>query len=419
MPHNNNAISPTSSAIAVGQLVYTSFQEFGFRMLMSPETPPYIQKFFVDKIVNARWDPHSPPSQDFRAGYVYQISGKEEHTVFGWLYYDGQDDFGRSGVPYFLAYYRLGHPSLDQLQIFFDCIEKGPAQSISRQIQDQTRLQSLMIDANLDYEPARLGVVIPSDIKMESLKAFEEKQRLDWFVTQNAPVLPTDDSEVGQESAHGMSVSEVSRDQPSEAIQLVKSQMQSDSALLFERSQAKARHVEAILQEFVNKTMGIQGVALVSEEGHPIVSAIGIDESTLGLIAGSMLYTTQVAHQELSWSTCELVTLRGPDNYLMLSFFQPSVYLLIKSAKVPMGLLEGVVKRMSNRLKTEIGDVIAELVTVGSEPQPEGTSTSDTAIAENPKLLSADLDVPPTIIPDEDEIDFDEDITYRGRPTSS
>lgn len=416
---------------------------------MTPKTPLPVHQSFVDSIVNARWDPHSPPASDFRAAYVHQVSLELDYTLFGWLYYDGQDDFGRAGIPYFLAYYLLGTVDSAQLQLMLSCIEKGPAELISRQLKDKKTLNTIVLSPENDYHAARPGVTIPEDIRQKSQHALIKKRPIDWFVARSAlhPTLNEDltppETSVSQMKSseqvsepesvsHSAPVNNSGQVDPQNSIVYQGTERPKETQelapVVSHRSSVDAEKIEGILQEFVNKTMGIQGAALVSDEGHPIVSAIGLDENALGMLAGALLYSIQVTQQELNWSSCEFLTLRGPNNYVMLSSFQSGIYLLIKSAKIPMGLLEGIVKRMTNKLKTELSDFNPALVVprnLESTTQPpaqiESSQKQSSSSQRNvdPTLASLLENLSPSLIPDDEEIDFDEDITYRGRPTSS
>ena len=451
------------STIVVGQLVYTSFKKFGFRMLKSPDTPVFIQKSFVDQIVNARWDPHSPPSADFRAAYLFQPKNEKPCTVLGWLYYDGQDDFGRSGVPYFLAYYLLGEISEEQLQVFLNCLKKGPAATISRQEQAEDSLEPISIVPSLNYEPARLGVDIPDSVCEKSLAAVQSQQPLDWFITQSAS-RDSDgyDIEVYDTPVPEIVLSDITEELPQRSITLAESSLpieaetQSRDTMPFEAKEEQPQSdivldpsaldvsvIQTLLTELVNKTMGIQGLALISEEGQSIASAFGLDDNSVGILAGSLLYSAQITKQELSWPNCEWITLRGPDNYLMLRTFNQNTFLLIKAAKVPMGLIDGVVKRLVSKLQNDLSvlemknpdenqpDILSSMTNsaqgkIGVEQQAtqENLERIDNRIDSQddiPDLLKAVLQnqIPASGTGEDADIEFEEEITYRGRPTSS
>ena len=84
-----------------------------------------------------------------------------------------------------------------------------------------------------------------------------------------------------------------------------------------------------------------------------------------------------------------------------------------------MGLLEGVVKRMTNRLQTEIGDVIAELIASGVEFHlQDELATLEDSEEESLELLNDNSGDEP-IVMSEDDDELADGITYRGRPTWS
>ncbi|ABA21164.1 WD-40 repeat-containing protein [Trichormus variabilis ATCC 29413] len=163
----------------LGQLVYTSFAIAGLRTVASKEVPPEIQQAFLEKVVYQYWDAYNPPSAGYRAAYLLQVTS--EDNLFGWLYNDGLDDFGRSDVPYFLCYYLPGklHPS--QLENIFICLCTGPITIVDRQ-NLPVSLESLVTQNLWSYQPTRAGVKIPRQVIEESQITLKQEELLNLFV---------------------------------------------------------------------------------------------------------------------------------------------------------------------------------------------------------------------------------------------
>lgn len=116
--------------LLLGQLIYTSFSQVGFQALTSAAIPPEIRQAFINQIVYQHWDSYSPPGESYRAVYLYRVSS--DHTLFGWLYNDGIDDFGRSHVPYFVCYCFAGTLEASHLEAIFAHLSTGPVHMLDR-----------------------------------------------------------------------------------------------------------------------------------------------------------------------------------------------------------------------------------------------------------------------------------------------
>ncbi len=163
----------------LGQLVYTSFSEVGFQALMTDAVPLEIRRLFVDEIVYPHWDSYNPPSVDYRAVYLYRVT--LDQTIFGWLYNDGVDDFGRSHVPYFVAYYLTGALQLAQLETIFRCLATGPMTIVDRCCQSP-ELEAVVCDLQ-SYEAARLGVEVAASIQEQSSIGLQQGKLFKLFVS--------------------------------------------------------------------------------------------------------------------------------------------------------------------------------------------------------------------------------------------
>ncbi len=143
----------------LGQLVYTSFPDQGFQTLSSSDVPEEVKQVFLTQVVYKYWNSYAPPQPGYRAAYLAQIS--VELTLFGWMYNQGDDDLGRSHVPYFIAYClagKLDNPLLDKI---YACLECGPVTFIERQCVSP-EVNKVVIDQMDEWQPTLPGVIIPS-----------------------------------------------------------------------------------------------------------------------------------------------------------------------------------------------------------------------------------------------------------------
>ncbi|YAF98397.1 MAG: WD40 repeat domain-containing protein [Nodularia sp. CChRGM 3473] len=174
--------------LVLGQLIYTSFPVVGFRTLASTQVPPEIQQAFIQQVVYQYWDSYDPPSAGYRAAYLHQLTS--EHNLFGWLYNDGIDDFGRSDVPYFVCYYLAGQLQPVQLENIFICLRTGPVTLINRQILPIS-LENLVAPDFSSYQPVREGVEIPREMIEQSQIALQQGELLHLFNCDPEEKIPS------------------------------------------------------------------------------------------------------------------------------------------------------------------------------------------------------------------------------------
>ena len=165
--------------LLLGQLVYTSFPGVGFRALASTQVPTELKQAFIQKVVYQHWDSYNPPKSGYRAVYLHQVS--LEHTLFGWLYNDGLDDLGRSHVPYFVCYYYSELLHAVQLRNIFTCLHRGPVALIDRHSLP-VALEAIGAPDLWSYQPARIGVAIPEDVRDRSHITIKHRRLLDLFI---------------------------------------------------------------------------------------------------------------------------------------------------------------------------------------------------------------------------------------------
>lgn len=178
-------------SLSLGQLIYTSFAEVGFRTLKSAGVPSEIQCTFVEKIVYQYWDSYSPPRSGYRAVYLHQVSPTQ--TLWGWLYNDGADDLGRSHTPYFVCYYWTGKLQLAQLTQIFACLHQGPVTLADRH-HPPTAIDSVVMPLP-DYASVYPGVAVPAAVQEQSDRSLKQGKLLNLFVSIDDIEETTDQAE--------------------------------------------------------------------------------------------------------------------------------------------------------------------------------------------------------------------------------
>ena len=113
-------------------------------------------------------------------------------------------------------------------------------------------------------------------------------------------------------------------------------------------------NIEIILKELAYKTTGIQGAVLVSPQGQPLATPIGIDHNSTLIIAGTMLHLAGCIREEFNWQEIEQVSVRAKEGYIILIICNQDVFLLVKTDNVPLGFLEGDINRNVRKLRTEL-----------------------------------------------------------------
>lgn len=171
-------------SLVVGQIVYSSFPQIGYQSFANTEIPERVQTAFVEEIIHEHWDVYEPPPPGFKAGFIHQTH--PEHTLFGWLLNDGDDDHGRPHTPYCLAYYL--HQTLDAhvTNFMVQCLEKGPVNLISRQVVPELPEQLEII---MGYEPAVLGVTITDLQKQQILQNVQQQSLLQCFYANSCVLV--------------------------------------------------------------------------------------------------------------------------------------------------------------------------------------------------------------------------------------
>ncbi|HEY9828575.1 MAG TPA: hypothetical protein V6D19_24330, partial [Stenomitos sp.] len=341
-----------------------------------------------------QWDTYAPPKPGYCAAYLQQLWPTTSGTLFGWLYHDGQDEFGRSDIPYFAAYYLSQPLAANHLSQILTCLQRGPLEWMDRSTALPSNLNTLVLEHLQDYIPARPGVELPPKLRVESYSAIESQTPLNWFHTESqTETIPIRSSSVS-----------VPTHQPKIEKTIEKAEALISVNTGLGEPIMNANPLEAILQQLVAKPIGIQGAALLSREGQAIVMPIGIDENTAGILAGSMLQLLSSTQAELGWQEIDTVTVRSQAGHLLLKSCNADTYLLIQSGKVPVGLLEGEVNRTAEKLR--------EALDLHQAMDFEPTLT----LSAEAFLLTEPI---PDPFPQQPNPELEAGVTYRGRRVSS
>ena len=334
-------------SLMVGQLIYTTLPNSGFQLLVSQRIPIHIQDSFVQNIVYQHWNVYNPPSDDYQAVYLHQVSAT--HLLFGWLYNEGRDELGRSHIPYFLAYYWTGNLDDARLERFLRHLEKGPVYFIERE-RLESNLQNVIVPDVDEYNSPRSGLVISSEIRAKSQKDLQKKKILKLLVASDDPVSSEPVSDLGN-------VLEIT-DVPYLELTVETTEISEKLTVPEKKSpitaptELNSSQVEQIFEDVVQEGMGIEGAILISDEGRSLTRAIGLDESQALRMAGRMLALAKKSQTEMQWQDWEAIAAHSSDGHLMLTPCLPDVFLFVQASEVLTGLLEVEIKRIIKKIQS-------------------------------------------------------------------
>jgi predicted regulator of Ras-like GTPase activity (Roadblock/LC7/MglB family) len=312
------------------QLIYTSFPKTGFKLLVSQQITPKIEQFFLDNIVYQYWDVYNPPQPEYKAIYLHQIAPQQ--TLFGWLYNRGQDDLGRSDIPYFVCYYCQELLDSNYLNYIFNCLQKGPFTSIDFKNIPPEHLGSIVITNLWDYKSAAEGVEISLDIQKQNEFLLQKDRLLCLFVAeqQSEKINECTDNKL----------------QYLENIYLPSN---------IAKTQVNIEQTDAVLQELVSQNQEITGAALISTEAQLLSSAIGIEKNSVLALAGIVLYLSESTCNEFKWQQMTKFLLQNKEGEnLQLLACTPSSFLLVKMTCPLSTILEQQLNLTISKLKTEL-----------------------------------------------------------------
>ncbi|MEM9152468.1 MAG: roadblock/LC7 domain-containing protein [Cyanobacteria bacterium P01_F01_bin.3] len=108
-----------------------------------------------------------------------------------------------------------------------------------------------------------------------------------------------------------------------------------------------------VVQSFVTGTLNVQGAALVTAEGLPIVSTLppGLEESRAAAMAAAVVGIGDRIGEELQRGTTRHILLEGDHGYSILTLCtSDALFLVLASSDVKQGVLMLEIKRMVERL---------------------------------------------------------------------
>jgi predicted regulator of Ras-like GTPase activity (Roadblock/LC7/MglB family) len=312
------------------QLIYSSFPKTGFKLLVSQQITPKIEQFFLDNIVYQYWDVYNPPEPGYKAVYLHQI--EPQQTLFGWLYNRGQDDLGRSDIPYFVCYYCQELLEPHYLNYIFNCLQKGPIAPIDCQNVPPANLESIIIDNLWKYESAAEGVAISLDLQKQSDLSRKTNQLLHLFIPERQQEKNNEGTNNNLKYLENINI-------PSNIA----------------KTQVNIEQTDAILQELVSQNQEITGAALISNEAQLLSSTIGLDKNSVLALAGIMLYLGESTCNELKWQQMTELSLQNKQGEnLQLLACAPSSFLLVKMTGSLSDLLKQQIDLTVSKLKTEL-----------------------------------------------------------------
>jgi Caspase domain/Anaphase-promoting complex subunit 4 WD40 domain/WD domain, G-beta repeat len=164
--------------LSVEQLVYTSFSGLGSRTLTSEKMPESIEQAFVKAVVHPFWKNPAYVGLKMTAAYLHQLS--TDGFLFGWLYCDEIPQASEELTARFVCYYSTQVIDDAQLELIFNCLEKGPVTSFE-DLDNLTELEAIVLpDSN--YESTRPGVPIPSSVRALNRLLLYKQKLLHCFV---------------------------------------------------------------------------------------------------------------------------------------------------------------------------------------------------------------------------------------------
>ncbi|PZD72989.1 hypothetical protein C1752_02890 [Acaryochloris thomasi RCC1774] len=319
----------------LGQLIYTSFPGAGLKRVCSNQIPLDIQDAFLHQVVYKNWNSYNPPSSGEQAVYLYQPN--LESCIFGWLYSDSIDEHNRH-IPYFLGYYLENTLNTSYLQQVLTCIQKGPIGFWNYSSAPDQYPNLVSIEDVNTYDAAREGLHLSSDFCDTLHVDLGMEKELNFFnfsKRESSQAIILIDEHLDREVDDGDR--DLLREEESKA----------DEKPAINTSEL----IELILQNLIQKPLEIQSAFLVSAEGQLLTPAMNIDKDSALIIAGTMIYLAQSTSTELQWEKIEKICIQGTEGYMILASCTPDCFLLIQANKVLMGLLDGEVNRVIQKIR--------------------------------------------------------------------
>ncbi|MEB3311654.1 MAG: roadblock/LC7 domain-containing protein [Snowella sp.] len=350
-------------SLLVSQLVYTNLPKTGFQLLVSQQIPIEVKEAFVKEIVYESWDAYNPPSSDYQAVYIHQVSSK--YTLFGWLYNDGKDELGRSHVPYFLSYFFLGKLTESLLQQLFQYLESGPIDFIERSQLLGHQLEQFFLPDIDTYESPKPSFYITSEIKQKASQTLKTGKRIrllassDQELSANAITLTTDPATDVTEEAEPNEIPKIKAITDVPYSEITDTSFRPQTSLFFQSPDSSLsssknldiEQIEQVFQDVIQEGLGIQGAILVSEEGRPLTQAIGIAEEQALILAAKMLSLAHNLQSEMKWNGMDAIAIHSSEGHLMLTPCLSNNFIFIQASQILTGLLEVEIKRIIRKIE--------------------------------------------------------------------
>lgn len=143
---------------------------------------------------------------------------------------------------------------------------------------------------------------------------------------------------------------------------------------------------EELLKQFAEQFLDIQGIVLVSAEGQPLTTSIGLDENVTLIMAGTLLQVGNRITQECEWLNMEQVSLQAREGYLTIIPCTEDVFILIKTANTPNNIFEKELQQIIQIIAGQFEEkdsLIPEDINV---PQPSNTTVNPVFPAPTPSV---------------------------------
>jgi hypothetical protein len=172
------------SSLRLQQLIYTSFDRIGYKLIAGLKVPPAIQTTFMVKVVQQYWNAQNSLEKNFQLSYLYQVSPYS--ALFGWMYID---EIEGQRLPYFVCYYLENSLNLASLAKILTCLSRGPHNLIDRFF-PLAFLEDIYLDfTDIDtYKPARSGVFISAEYRNQCLTFLQQGRFINLLSTTEQQV---------------------------------------------------------------------------------------------------------------------------------------------------------------------------------------------------------------------------------------
>jgi hypothetical protein len=172
------------SSLRLQQLIYTSFDRIGYKLITGLKVPPAIQTAFMVRVVQQHWNAQNSLEKNFQLSYIYQVSPYS--ALFGWMYIDEVDG---QKQPYFVCYYLENALNLASLAKVLTCLSRGPLNMLDRFF-PLAFLEDFCLDfTGIDtYKPARAGIFISADYRNQCITFLQQGRFINLLSTTEQQV---------------------------------------------------------------------------------------------------------------------------------------------------------------------------------------------------------------------------------------